>query len=350
MRPAIRSGFTLIELLVVIAIIAVLIALLVPAVQRIRETANRTQCANNLRQIGIAMHNYHDTAKRFPMGSVTGWGAGWAAQTLPFIEQAGAYNMLDMTKITYTPSSAALSNRDQFNNIIASVYVCPSSPCPTTMVPEDATNGVQILVGNYVGIAGASTSGSNFADPTGFNRVADVRATAEAQLNRGGFASSNGIFFSGSKIRIQQISDGTSNTIMIGEQSDYGEDPGVAASSTPGGGKHKPLDIRIARRAGIWTGGSTTASPLAGMSQGAAGEPASYTTVRWPLNTKIRSHWDDGICRYGWNTPLQSAHSGGVNVLRCDGGVMFLNDSVPFDTLRWLCIRDDGITISGVEF
>ena len=119
-----------------------------------------------------------------------------------------------------------------------------------------------------------------------------------------------------------------------------------AACSPPGVGvcsASAQLDIRMTKRAGLWTGASTGTPPKAG--QGAC-ESASIVTVRYPIGQKARVSFDDGIARYGWNTPIQSVHTNGANVLRCDGSVAFLSTTLPFDTLRWLCIRDDGQTAS----
>ena len=336
MQPT-RRAFTLIELLVVIAIIAVLIGLLLPAVQKVREAAARAKCGNNLKQIGIALHSFHDANGALPPGSSGGWTAGWAAYTLPYIEQANAYNLLDMSKITYQPAPGVVPNRDAFNNIVVPVYICPASPLPATAVPEDTSTGAQVLVGNYVGIAGASTASNIGTDPTGQNRVCDMVPPSMLHFNFGRYASSNGVFFPGSNIRLTDITDGTSSTIIIAEQGDYGS---ANIAGVPVNGK---LDIRMAKRAGIWTGGSTGTAPKAGCS---GIESASIITVRWPIGQKSRVSYDDGIARYGWNTPIQSTHSAGANVLRGDGGVVFLKNSTSFDVLRWMCIRDDGQTVA----
>ncbi|MBA4063436.1 MAG: hypothetical protein C0501_06930 [Isosphaera sp.] len=342
-----RRAFTLIELLVVIAIIAVLVGLLLPAVQKVREAAARAKCQNNLKQIGLGMHNYHGVFGHFPSGAPgDSWLPAWAAHTLPHIEQANAHNLLDPNAGSYTPSGAALANRDAFVNIMVPVYVCPSSPLPAMVVPEDAAADKTTLAGNYVAVMGASTSPTDYTDPTGGRRVADCRRAANAP-NHGGFIAGNGVIFPGSKTRIAQITDGTTHTIVVGEQGDWGSD--YVTINAP----RAQYDIRSARRAGIWVGSRisrvpsdpTAVPPVTNFTCNAP-ECGALTTVRHPLNTKTRVQFDDGIARYGWNNPLQSTHPGGVNVLRCDGGVTFLRDTLPFDTLRWLCIRDDGQAVA----
>lgn len=335
-----RRGFTLIELLVVIAIVGVLIALLLPAVQKVREAANRARCRNNVKQIGLAFHSYHSTYAQFPPGATDTWKAGWATLILPFMEQDNIYKQLDLNAATYVPAPGFLFNRDKLKEVIVPTYVCPSSPLPPLAVPEDASPPDRIQVGNYVGIMGASTDTWNFADPTGNQRVADCSAPSPMSYNFGGYIGSNGVLFPGRGVALTEIPDGTTNTIMLGEQSDWGSNPGIPPSPPA-----PQLDIRMAKRAGLWTGAAAgTAVPVQGLSCWI--ESASLITVRHRINVKQRFDYRDGIARYGWNTPIQSAHPGGAMALRCDGSAVFLSDRTAWDVLRWLCIRDDGQTFT----
>src|SRR5262249_49517129 len=233
--------------------------------------------ANNLHQLGLAMHNYHDQTGSFPAGATGTWTVGWAALVLPYVEQLNAYNLLDRQQLTYVPNPQTLSNRDQFANLVFPIYVCPSSSVPPMIVPEDATGqfAVNILAGHYVGIMGASTSPTDYHDPTGGPRIADWTPAQQIRCNFGGFAAANGGLYPGTKTRILDIPDGTTPTILLGEQSDWGKDPGVC----PGASPNPHLDIRMAKRAGIWTGASTNRPPMDG--QGAS-ESASLITVRYP--------------------------------------------------------------------
>src|SRR4051812_46558261 len=156
----IRRGFTLVELLVVIAIIGILVALLLPAVQAAREAGRRTQCANRLKQIGIALHNYHDTFNTFPPGVLAlttsndpagnhGW--GWGAMLLPFLEQAPLHDQINFEQDTTTPANLALINQT------LSAFQCPSDsgqPTSETVVLTHTAKLVPYGVANFVGIAG----------------------------------------------------------------------------------------------------------------------------------------------------------------------------------------------------
>lgn len=196
-----RGGFTLIELLVVIAIIAILIGLLLPAVQKVRAAAARMQCQNNMKQMGLALHNYHDTHKKFPMGTRGQWGWTWHAHILPFIEQDNLY------KIISTPirsDSGFLTGTDinsrrirQAVSTALSVYRCPSEVGPDFRTGGRGSTAWKRYYTNYLGCAGNNLpSGTDYGD---------------IMRNR------NGLLFNMSERTITSILDGTSNTIMVGE-------------------------------------------------------------------------------------------------------------------------------------
>jgi prepilin-type N-terminal cleavage/methylation domain-containing protein len=184
-----RGGFTLIELLVVIAIIAILIGLLVPAVQKVRETASRIVCANNLHQLSLALHNFHDTNRKFPPGSrkagssypmQPGW--GWGAEILPYLEQDALHDSIDLTR-----ASAVAPNVGRLSYPLQG-FRCPSDPAPQTVVASASFPSLQLATGNYCGSAGAQGLGLP------------------------------GVLHELSQVRLTDITDGTSNTFMVGER------------------------------------------------------------------------------------------------------------------------------------
>jgi prepilin-type N-terminal cleavage/methylation domain-containing protein len=207
-----RSGFTLIELLVVIAIIAILIALLVPAVQKVRDAAARAQCQNNLKQVALGLHNYHDVYKSLPPGcaqdqppfgtAAGGWGSSWKVYLLPYIEQGAIFNKWQFNNSSgYTNAN----NIALVNNVTIPSYRCPSSPLPD-MSPYSNTSGYLEMFSSYTGISGATDT------------------TIDSQVNTGngnGPNSGGGVLFPSSKIKLTGITDGTSNTMMVGEQSNH---------------------------------------------------------------------------------------------------------------------------------
>jgi prepilin-type N-terminal cleavage/methylation domain-containing protein len=219
-------GFTLVELLVVIAIIGILVALLLPAVQAAREAARRMQCANNLKQLGLALHLYHDTVKKFPPGYIMqdaqtsdaalGGNWGWATYLLPYAEQAPLYNRLNPGNVTMAQCvadasaggcRAALQTR-------LSVFRCPSDTGPALNegpvppdLPAPSANGYKIQ--------GVATSTSNY---TANNASRSLRNDTGPLTAAGNVQFANGIFFRDSDIGLRDIPDGVSNTLMLGER------------------------------------------------------------------------------------------------------------------------------------
>ena len=216
MKISRRQGFTLIELLVVIAIIAILIALLLPAVQKVREAANRIQCTNNLKQMALAVHSYHDVYKQLPPNAQVidyGWGGDsgvpgpetwtWIARSLPYIEQSSLAN-------TYNIPNGTLGNAVAGLTTVIPVLVCPSANNPSG--PQtDWPNipGVAMSLINYKGCSGSNWEWGNF-----------IVIDPNPNMGGNGLDDGNGIFYrtDGNRpLSITGITDGTSNTFMIGE-------------------------------------------------------------------------------------------------------------------------------------
>ena len=210
-----RRAFTLIELLVVIAIIAILIALLLPAVQQAREAARRSTCKSNMKQMGIALHAYHDTFGAFPSGwiGVAGGGPdpegengfGWGAMILPYIDQGSLYGQLNFNR-PIDDGTATSGNRSHLDSVLA-VWQCPSDPKPPTFQTEDrnAVN-VERATANYVGVFGTIEL-DECENPPGTAPV-----TAQGQC------VSNGVFYHNSRVKMRDIKDGTSMTMLAGER------------------------------------------------------------------------------------------------------------------------------------
>jgi len=323
-------GFTLIELLVVIAIIAVLIALLLPAVQQAREAARRSQCQNNLKQLGLALHNYCDVYNALPIGATYYWHSSFLTHLLPFLDQANAYNSLsfnDMKSMLFDSSSLSgvrAANYAVMKGYAPAVYQCPSSSLPK--YNENGGSGVPVDVGtsSYIGIAGACTSATTVADPTGRSRCDSAGQ---------GWLCSNGMFVPNASVRLAEVTDGLSNTLVIGEQSDWGIYNGAQ------------VDVRNSSRRGAWVGAREPGAPGNGRwasSGGSNGVFYNLTTIRYAVGYKTYAVNSGGNYYAGANNAIQSAHTGGAYVLRGDGAVSFVSASIDWTTFRNVTIRDDG--------
>jgi prepilin-type N-terminal cleavage/methylation domain-containing protein/prepilin-type processing-associated H-X9-DG protein len=273
-----RRAFTLIELLVVIAIIAVLIGLLLPAVQKVRESAARVQCSNNLHQIGLGLHSYAEVTGAFPPayaadGLNPGW--GWGSILLPFVEQNNLYNALGVASTRFgggaNPAQPTPNSQTRLT-----VFRCPSDLGPDL-------NALRLNHGmsNYRAVAGPTTF--PFFSPN---------------------QDMGGVMFQNSRIRFAQIKDGTSNTLAVGECL---------------------YDEKSGKRAALWVG-------MTGLRDGSIW----ISDVMWWVDEATATV--DGPAPQAFS----SRHQGGAFFVFCDGSVRFFRDGGDPNVVKWLAGRDDG--------
>ncbi len=330
-----RRGFTLIELLVVIAIIAVLIALLLPAVQQAREAARRSQCKNNLKQVGLALGNYSEATKGlYPPGNVSsnaGWGPSFWIFLLPYTDQAQVFKKLtfngNQPGWSWTGDAAGNQNGAVLATANFSFVVCPSSPL-TAM--RDGAGGYPIMHSQYFGIMGA-TDGNGFTNPA--NRVRGCCGCCNPATNAA-IITAGGMFGPLESRTIASMKDGTSNIAVLGEASNFVFDSA---------GNSKTADVNGIH--GILMGGPNRfriEQPLGGFDR-----QFNLVTVRYRPNERVLADTTPGVGdNYGNNLPLNSAHAGGLHVLMGDGTVRFLSNSIDMLTYRRLMTRDDNATVS----
>jgi prepilin-type N-terminal cleavage/methylation domain-containing protein/prepilin-type processing-associated H-X9-DG protein len=332
-----ERGFTLVELLVVIAIIGILIALLLPAVQAAREAARRSQCANNLKQIGLALHNYHDTYKTLPPGGMGmpnwTWGLSWMPRVMPYTEQSAGYQKMswigDHPGWTYNGGATWTGpiNGAAWQNVRLSVLLCPSSPLEPMV---DAGQGWIITRAQYTGISGA-TDGNGFVNNANRQRqCCDCCNSVIAQ----GLISSGGVLTAANPasgrglVGFHQITDGTSNTLMVSECSNFIYNDTYTKKDQTVNTVHgflmgTPWPRAVEEQGGNWA------------------RLFNCTTIRYPPNSVGTAYPGCGA-NDGQNNGIYSAHPGGVQGLFGDGNVRFISDTIDMYNLRLLATRDDG--------
>lgn len=301
-----KNGFTLIELLVVIAIIAILVALLLPAVQQAREAARRSSCKNNLKQLSLAMHNYHDVYSKIPLGQLDE--INWRVSVLPYIEEGTTYDRLDFGE-SFKGNTVSV-NTTLMGDEIYETMLCPSNVVNPRSNNAYGANGERMMYGNYLGIAGAvDTSAPNNA-PHGNCR------------SFYGWMCDNGPMMINAPVAFRDITDGLTNCLLIGEQS--GEDQGMLYNDRRNGyhgGFHGPGNTnRYNNQNGIGSG---------------------ITPIQYPLNSTCTDFW---ACQVPYinSAILNSQHQGGVQFAMADGSVRFISENISLVTLKRLAMRGDG--------
>ena len=315
------GGFTLVELLVVIAIIGILIGMLLPAVQQVREAARRSQCANNIRQIAVANHNYESAQQHFPPGFVLELDSdgdpienlwSWSSQIFPQLELNNAYDVLQVEQGVLTDAASGL-RPGQLEALQENypVFRCPSTNAPPLNnefnlggvrygVIDASGNDVATAVSNYVGVNNSST----------------ISATEHVAL-RFRNQRPNGIFFDNSEVTFADITDGSSNTFMFGERTwEFnnpipGEDNFRAGASNPFGfssirSSNGNNQIQVMGRVVLATG---------------SGE----------INSTFFLHAGRGF---------SSNHPGGLNIANCDGSIQFLSNTTPTGAIFFNGVQD----------
>lgn len=310
----IRRGFTLIELLVVIAIITILIGLLLPAVQKVREAAARAQCQGNLKQLGLALHNFHDVHHVFPAsgwriagpGNPLGKYVGWRALSLPYIEQGNLQNLYDFNRHWWEGPNLASAH------ITVPTYLCPSVP-QRKEVTSAVANGIR-----------PAMTFPRPLGPTDYEAIMGVQNVVDLSLYSNG--NNRSAMYRNSAHTIAEIADGSSTTLLLVET--------AARPLVVRNGRAEPTLANDQGQGWIDSEGpySLDGANAAGTMEG-CGLPAGCI---FAINKK-----ND-------NEPY-SFHTGGINVIYADGHVQFIRESIPLATFAALCTRAAGEVIGNLD-
>lgn len=309
-----RCAFTLIELLVVIAIIAILIGLLLPAIQKVRGAAARLQCQNNLKQLGLALHGYHDSNDFFPAsgwtqagpGNPQGKYVGWRPLTLPYIEQENLQKLYDFNQNWWEGTNPTAAG------VPVKTYQCPSVPDR-----RDVTAAV----------AKPPRPAMTFPvplAPTDYEAIMGVQTTINPSLYMG--ENRRSVMYRNSQVKMTQISDGTSNTVMV-----------VECAARPAVYRRRSVDQSVMNDQGY--GWADSEGPFS--LDGADRNGIAFEGVTPAANARA-------INATNFNEPY-SFHSGGANCLFTDGHVQFIRESVPLDVFAAMCTRAAGEVVSEAQ-
>jgi prepilin-type N-terminal cleavage/methylation domain-containing protein/prepilin-type processing-associated H-X9-DG protein len=313
-RSHARAAFTLIELLVVIGIIGVLVALLLPAVQQAREAARRTACRNNLKNIGLALHNYHDTHGCFTFG-IDQRETLWSAMILPQIEQAALYGTLVFQESGPGNWDSGGANEAACCTLIP-VYRCPSLPVPKHV--DDNPSG-SIMEGRVP---------ISYRACTGSNGWSDAAETIPPNAPEGAVALDsillNGIFFGASRVRFAEVTDGSTNTILVGES--------YTAPRFVKDGQAMDYWQIGAPQTGTWIPGGTGGT--------------EFSEGLGSTGPRINSRLDQSVPGAVMEVSFGSYHAGGATFCFADGSVRFLGQSIDTGTYRALGSRHGGEVVN----
>ncbi|MEM1061213.1 MAG: DUF1559 domain-containing protein [Planctomycetota bacterium] len=382
-----RKGFTLIELLVVIAIIAIIVALLLPAVQQAREAARRTACKNNLKQLGLALHNYHDVYLQFPGacypqnngtvgaaivdGTPGGGVFSWGTMILPFLEETQLYEVLDVKRgslaAAVTASQSGTVAQQGSMERLMDGFRCPSDAGPDlnddgarTIRDQAAPADVSTSLSNYVGnntdgfeqgapadiVASALTADNATGDLVGGTAAAFVIGTTTIDMAALDPVNATGMFVNAlrtanntfARVAIRDLSDGTSNTIAVGERAWEFNFPGGGAKVEPRAANVFGSTNGIGDNNGTVTGGTNTGTLNDFCARAIVGGDGT-TTPRINLNYSENSAANaTRIAASGYS----SLHPGGAQFCLGDGTVRFISENINVQTFADLADRRDG--------